>query len=96
MKDERADVRSYASSHPSFPHESTTDQWFSESQLESYRALGASIAEYVCSGGAPARPGMSPDPMTWHSLRHVTEAYLTALSESAQASRTPPATSEPR
>jgi hypothetical protein len=48
---ERADVRSYASGHPTFPHESTTDQWFSESQLESYRALGASIAEYVCSGG---------------------------------------------
>jgi hypothetical protein len=94
--DERADVRSYAASHPSFPHESTTDQWFSESQLESYRALGASIAEYVCSGGAPVRPGTSPDPMTLHSLRHVTEAYLTALSESEQTSHTAPAKNEPR
>jgi Patatin-like phospholipase len=94
--DERADVRSYAASHPSFPHESTTDQWFSESQLESYRALGASIAEYVCSGGAPARPGASPDPMTLQSLRHVTEAYLAALSESEQASQAPLTKSEPR
>ena len=29
--------------HGEFPHESTTDQWFSESQLESYRALGATV-----------------------------------------------------
>jgi hypothetical protein len=34
------DVRSYGSEHESFPHESTLDQWFSESQFESYRILG--------------------------------------------------------
>ncbi len=38
--DEPTDVRNYASSHRSFPHESTADQWFSESQFESYRVLG--------------------------------------------------------
>jgi hypothetical protein len=37
---EPEDVRSYADSHPAFPHESTADQWFGESQFESYRALG--------------------------------------------------------
>jgi hypothetical protein len=37
---EPADVMSYARTHPDFPHESTTDQFFSESQFESYRKLG--------------------------------------------------------
>jgi hypothetical protein len=68
---ERADVRSYAVGHPSFPHESTTDQWFSESQLEAYRALGAEIAEYICSGGGGVRPGENPRAMTLEELREV-------------------------
>jgi hypothetical protein len=34
------DVRSYAEVSKSFPHESTADQFFSESQFESYRRLG--------------------------------------------------------
>ncbi len=34
------DVYSYSRASQSFPHESTSDQWFSESQFESYRALG--------------------------------------------------------
>lgn len=39
-----ADVLSYATDHPSFPHQPTTDQWFTESQFESYRQLGYSIS----------------------------------------------------
>jgi hypothetical protein len=62
---ERADVRSYASGSPTFPHESTTDQWFSESQLESYRALGASIAEYVCSYGKTEPQERTLDELMW-------------------------------
>ncbi|MBC7892287.1 MAG: hypothetical protein H7Y12_08750 [Sphingobacteriaceae bacterium] len=38
---EPRDVFNYASANPAFPHESTSDQFFSESQFESYRALGA-------------------------------------------------------
>jgi hypothetical protein len=34
------DVYSYAKSSVAFPHETTMDQWFSESQFESYRELG--------------------------------------------------------
>lgn len=45
------DVFSYSRSHPQFPHESTADQWFSESQFESYRALGAHAVRQV-NGGA--------------------------------------------
>ncbi|HWB14419.1 MAG TPA: hypothetical protein VG826_34655 [Pirellulales bacterium] len=42
--DEPADVRQYAASHPDFPHEATVDQFFSEAQFESYRALGYHVA----------------------------------------------------
>jgi hypothetical protein len=34
------DVGAYANLHGDFPHESTVDQFFAESQFESYRALG--------------------------------------------------------
>lgn len=37
---EPLDVLEYAEKHPDFPHETTTDQFFSESQFESYRKLG--------------------------------------------------------
>ncbi len=34
------DVRSCGAEHKAFPHELTLDQWFTESQFESYRMLG--------------------------------------------------------
>ena len=40
-------MRSYAVAHPDFPHESTVDQFFSESQFESYRALGFELTDTV-------------------------------------------------
>jgi hypothetical protein len=44
---EAAGIVSYATAHPAFPHETTTDQWFTESQFESYRSLGAEIGDRV-------------------------------------------------
>jgi hypothetical protein len=43
-----ADVANYHTAHPEFPHEPTSDQFFSESQLESYRALGAHQLRTLC------------------------------------------------
>ena len=41
-----------------FPHESTLDQWFSESQFESYRTLGryqmADLISSIGNGDLPA------------------------------------------
>jgi patatin-like phospholipase len=48
--DEPIDIRNYAASHPMFPHEPTADQFFSESQFESYRALGAHAIDRMCVG----------------------------------------------
>jgi hypothetical protein len=73
---EGVDVRSYAADHPAFPHESTTDQWFSESQLEAYRALGAHIIEDICNRGVALAPGEMPDPLTTQVLRKSAEEYL--------------------
>jgi hypothetical protein len=47
LGDEPSDVRSYARAHRDFPHQPTSDQWFSESQFESYRALGLHTVESV-------------------------------------------------
>jgi hypothetical protein len=42
---EPVDVLNYARTNQTFPHETTADQWFSESQFESYRMLGRYVIE---------------------------------------------------
>jgi hypothetical protein len=44
---EPQDVRNYASQYPSFPHQTTADQWFDEAQFESYRRLGVHVVEEI-------------------------------------------------
>ena len=65
-----ADVLQYASTHPAFPQEPTSDQFFDEAQWESYRSLGQHVAgrvlapevraalEKFMAGETP--PGVSP------------------------------------
>jgi hypothetical protein len=43
--DEPADILEYAALNPEFPHQSTTNQFFEESQFESYRKLGYHIGK---------------------------------------------------
>jgi hypothetical protein len=52
------DVRSYATASRAFPQESTADQWFSESQFESYRALGKALADHALAGAGAKFAGM--------------------------------------
>jgi hypothetical protein len=58
---EPADVLEYAAQHKTFPHETTADQFFDESQFESYRRLGQHVVEEVF-GQAAAQPaeGLGP------------------------------------
>jgi hypothetical protein len=51
---EPADVRAYAAANAKFPHETTLNQWFNESQFESYRSLGAHVIHAI-SRSAPAK-----------------------------------------
>jgi hypothetical protein len=46
----RADVLAYWADHEDFPHQSTTEQFFEESQFESYRALGEQIVSMAFHG----------------------------------------------
>ncbi|MCU1231394.1 MAG: rane protein of unknown function, contains domain, partial [Acidobacteria bacterium] len=47
---ESKDIYNYAQTNPTFPHQTTADQWFSESQFESYRQLGFWTLGYVTRG----------------------------------------------
>ena len=54
---EPMDILSYALAQPTFPHESTLNQFFTESQFESYRRLGSHIVEQItCHAVAGSTP----------------------------------------
>ena len=55
---EPVDVFHYAKAHPSFPHESTANQLYSESQFESYRELGANAINSLLPS-APVEPTLA-------------------------------------
>ncbi|MDF0645461.1 MAG: patatin-like phospholipase family protein [Nitrospira sp.] len=57
---EPTDILDYAASHPAFPHESTADQFFDESQFESYRKLGLYTVNEVFLDAA-AETGLADD-----------------------------------
>lgn len=50
--EEPRDVLNYGRGSETFPQEVIVDQWFSEAQFESYRALGSHIVDVICSGDA--------------------------------------------
>ncbi|MDB5754841.1 MAG: hypothetical protein JWR56_1269 [Massilia sp.] len=54
---EYADVLNYRKANKDFPHQSTADQWFDETQFESYRSLGYRIGMKVFD--LPTGPGLS-------------------------------------
>ncbi len=60
--DEPEDVMHYAVADPAFPHQSTADQFFDESQFESYRRLGLHIGHQVLGA---RRAGSEPN---WEAL----------------------------
>jgi len=55
--DEDVAVTQYRSIHPTFPQESTADQFFSEDQFESYRRLGQHVVQHALRN---TRPGGDP------------------------------------
>ncbi|MDQ2824851.1 MAG: patatin-like phospholipase family protein [Verrucomicrobiota bacterium] len=55
--DEPRDIYEYFKTSKTFPHESTKDQFFSESQFESYRMLGAYTMEKLSGEGDAGLPG---------------------------------------
>jgi hypothetical protein len=60
---EPMDVLSYAMSHPTFPHETTANQFFSESQFESYRMLGHEIVDKAFEAADTDAAGIASLPL---------------------------------
>ena len=66
---ESLDVISYKKAHSQFPHDTTADQFFSESQFESYRALGEQIIKEICTHDEGHE-------MNWSVLRKRIEQHI--------------------
>lgn len=49
---EPPDIRAYAASHQTFPHEATSNQFFNEAQFESYRHLGSWMISFYMEKAA--------------------------------------------
>jgi hypothetical protein len=81
--DEPYDVLEYYKRVPQFPHESTGDQWFNESQFESYRQLGLHIAEMAFRRYASEDQAVYPPELFdrlknyWHPPSPRISAYST-------------------
>jgi hypothetical protein len=85
---EPRDVFNYAAANPAFPHESTADQFFSESQFESYRALGShALQQMVDTVGHKVLKGL----FTKEGQTAFLEAGGKPVSEQEQAQAQPPA-----
>lgn len=52
--DEPVDIINYRKANPAFPHQTTGDQFFDESQFESYRRLGFHVADHTFRSVPPA------------------------------------------
>jgi predicted acylesterase/phospholipase RssA len=83
-----ADIVSFHTEHSQFPHQTTVDQWFTESQFESYRQLGywitrhalpavqaaLSAIEHPSRGAAHEAPASSPPAPAPSPLPHAAPA----------------------
>jgi hypothetical protein len=89
--EEPGDVLNYQTSNQDFPHQSTVDQWFSESQFESYRRLGQHIVEAMLDPLADDGGEKSPSTLHEDALKLVPGLPTKILFEKLQERWTPPA-----
>jgi hypothetical protein len=87
-RSEPPEVVNYALTHPDFPHEATSNQFFTEAQFESYRRLGAYIVEHIAgraAAGSPAAARGAPDRQrqSLQSFAACVERHLRAAGASA-------------
>jgi hypothetical protein len=85
--DEPEDVQAYAAKHSSFPHDTTADQFFDESQFESYRALGEHIFDTLIGlltspvvTGGPRLPPPKTVPELFTALQTYFQQHPASLS----------------
>jgi Patatin-like phospholipase len=73
---EPRDVLNYAGEHAAFPQEFIGDQWFTESQFESYRALSSHMVEELCG---QMRGAQTFESFEWSVREHLRSMGLGAL-----------------
>jgi hypothetical protein len=93
--DEPGDVLEYKLNHSVFPHQSTGDQFFDESQFESYRALGQHTAMVILKRASePSSEEVSERPngrvRNYNSSVVLNEKLLSKMFEYLQAMWYPP------
>jgi hypothetical protein len=76
---ESAGIRSYAMANPKFPHETTADQWFSESQFESYRRLGFEIMDGILGNAVRSRGPGTTRTLTLDDLKPPQPAAVNSI-----------------
>jgi peptidoglycan hydrolase-like protein with peptidoglycan-binding domain len=86
---ELADVLNYRKTDPNFPHQTTVDQWFDETQFESYRSLGYRIG--TVAFGDPAGKSEIGVP---NVVRHDVVQLCAAIEEKWSTGQRTPATVE--
>jgi hypothetical protein len=95
---ESAGIVAYATAHSPFPHETTADQFFSESQFESYRTLGFEIMDSVLRtaaqnrdtiAAAEASRGSEPRPSSGRTLSDLIAALDPATLRDAEVALQP-------
>ena len=92
---EPRDIYNYSRQSEMFPHEPTSDQWFSESQFESYRALGQRAVEWMFAWKASNLPEADTRADVLTDLVH--QAYVASetprptFADTLFASENPPA-----
>ena len=94
--DEDEVIREYRHGQPSFPHESTADQFFDEGQFEAYRSLGQHVGEealeHLARAGDPDDGDRTPFSELGPWFERLNEAAA-SLGSRGSARRTPAAAS---
>jgi hypothetical protein len=67
--DEPADLLTYKLRHDVFPHDMTSNQWFAETQFESYRRLGHHVAM------SAIQPALPPDELAIHTREEIDDLF---------------------
>jgi hypothetical protein len=86
---ELADVLNYRKTDPNFPHQATVDQWFDETQFESYRSLGYRIG--AVAFGEPAGKAEIGAP---NAVQHDVAKLCAAIEQKWSTGQRTPATVE--
>jgi hypothetical protein len=94
--DEPRDVFNYKETSRQFPHEPTSDQWFNESQFESYRTLGLHTITEMCQDWETVRGHhASASPLAVFARQTFKYLEIPFLPEIAQRVNALPATPPP-